>query len=72
MFTGVGATIEALHNNSTVRAVGEIAMKSAIPTYQFESPALRAFETWSKIEFRSLIEFKIIFMSFYLTFFIRS
>ena len=22
-------------------------MKSAIPTYQFESPALRAFETWS-------------------------
>ena len=47
VFTGVGATIEALHNNSTVRAVGEIAMKSAIPTYQFESPALRAFETWS-------------------------
>ena len=47
VFTGVGATIEALHNNSTVRALGEIAMKSAIPTYQFESPALRAFETWS-------------------------
>ena len=30
VFTGVGATIEALHNNSTVRALGEIAMKSAI------------------------------------------
>lgn len=47
VFAGVGASIEALHNNSTVRALGEIALKSAIPTYQFESPALKAFETWS-------------------------
>ena len=47
VFAGVGATIEALHNNSTVRALGDIALKSAIPTYQFESPALKAFETWS-------------------------
>lgn len=47
VFTGVGATIEALHNSSAVRALGEIAIKSTIPTYQFESPALKAIEAWS-------------------------
>lgn len=46
-FTGVGTAIEALHNSSTVRALGEIAIKSAIPSYQFESPALKAIEAWS-------------------------
>lgn len=34
-------------NSSMVCALGEIAMKSAIPNYQFESPALRAFDEWS-------------------------
>lgn len=46
--TGVGTAIEALHKNSTVKAIGELAVKSAIPTYQFESPALRAFDEWNK------------------------
>lgn len=45
---GVGTTIEALHKNSVVKAIGELAIKSAIPTYQFESPALRAFDEWNK------------------------
>ena len=45
---GVGTAIEALHKNSTVKAIGELAVKSAIPTYQFESPALRAFDEWNK------------------------
>lgn len=44
---GVGSAIEALHNSSTVHALGEMAIKSAIPTYQFESPALKAIEAWS-------------------------
>lgn len=44
---GVGSAVEALHNSSTVHALGEMAIKSAIPTYQFESPALKAIEAWS-------------------------
>lgn len=44
---GVGSAVEALHNSSTVHALGEMAIKSAIPTYQFESPVLKALETWS-------------------------
>lgn len=43
-FTGVGSTIEAIQNSPVVRALGEIAMKSAVPTYQFESPVLKNFE----------------------------
>lgn len=45
--TGMGSAIEALHNNNVVRALGEVAMKSEFPSYQFDSPALRAFEEWS-------------------------
>lgn len=44
---GLGSAVEALHNSSTVHALGEMAIKSAIPTYQFESPALKAIEAWS-------------------------
>lgn len=44
---GVGSAVEALHNSSTVHALGEMAIKSTIPTYQFESPALKAIEAWS-------------------------
>lgn len=44
---GVGSAVEALHNSGTVHALGEMAIKSAIPTYQFESPALKAIEAWS-------------------------
>ena len=44
---GIGSAVEALHNSSTVHALGEMAIKSAIPTYQFESPALKAIEAWS-------------------------
>lgn len=36
-----------LEKSSMVCTLGEIAMKSAIPNYQFESPALRAFDEWS-------------------------
>ena len=46
--TGVGTAIESLHKNCTVKAIGELAIKSAIPTYQFESPTLRAFDEWNK------------------------
>lgn len=45
--TGMGSAIEALHNSNVVRALGEVAMKSEFPSYQFDSPALRAFEEWS-------------------------
>lgn len=45
---GVSSAIEALHNSRTVHALGEIAIKSAIPAYQFESPALKAVDDWSK------------------------
>lgn len=42
--TGVGSAFEAIQNNSMLHTIGEIAIKSAIPSYQFESSALRAFE----------------------------
>lgn len=48
MLGDVGTAIEALQNSSAVHALGEIAMKSAFSDYQFESPALRIFDEWSK------------------------
>ena len=44
---GADTAVQALQNNSMIHTIGELAMKSAIPDYQFESPALRAFESWS-------------------------
>lgn len=48
LFTGVGSAVQTLHDSSMIHTIGELAMKSAIPSYQFESPALKAFEAWSK------------------------
>lgn len=45
--TGTGSAFEALQNSDIIHSMGELAMKSAFPTYQFESPALKAIETWS-------------------------
>ena len=45
---GIGTAIETFQNSSAVHALGEIAMKSAFSDYQFESPALRIFDEWSK------------------------
>ena len=45
--TGADSAIQALQKNSMIHTIGELAMKSAMPSYQFESPALRAFENWS-------------------------
>lgn len=47
VFTGIGSAVQALHDSSMVHTIGELAMKSAFPTYQFESPALKAIEAWS-------------------------
>ena len=44
---GLGSAVEALHNTCTVHALEEIEKKFAIPTFQFESPALKAIEAWS-------------------------
>ena len=43
-FTGAESTLEAIQNSPVVHALGELAMKSAVPTYQFESPVLKKFE----------------------------
>ena len=48
LYTEVGTAIEALQINSTFKALGELAIKSVIPTYQFNSPALKAFDEWNK------------------------
>lgn len=40
-------TIETIQNSGLLQTVGELAMKSAIPSYQFESPVLAAFEKLS-------------------------
>lgn len=40
-------TIETIRNSGLLQTVGELAMKSAIPSYQFESPVLAAFEKLS-------------------------
>ena len=45
--TGADSAIQALQKNSMIHTIGELAMKSAMPSYQFESPALRDFENWS-------------------------
>lgn len=44
---GANSAIQNLQKSSMIHTIGEIAMKSAIPSYQFESSALRAFENWS-------------------------
>ena len=48
VLTGVGTAIEALQKSSTVRALGELAMRSVLPDYRFESPTLIALEECSK------------------------
>lgn len=48
MLNGMETAIETLQNSNVVHALGEIAIKSAFSDYQFESPALRIFEKWSK------------------------
>lgn len=45
---GAGSAIEALQKSNTLKTIGELAIKSAMPTYQFESPALKAFDNWSR------------------------
>lgn len=45
--TGADSIFQAVQNSGMIHAIGEIAIKPAIPTYQFESPALKALETWS-------------------------
>ena len=45
--TEVGSAFESLHNSGFLHTMGELAIKSAIPSYQFESPALKAIEAWS-------------------------
>lgn len=53
--TGVESALEALCNNSTVKAIGELAIKSTMPTYQFECPALKVFDEWSKNAVTNLV-----------------
>lgn len=48
LFSGIGSTIEAIQSSSIVHAMGELAMKSAMPSYQFESPALQTLEIAGK------------------------
>lgn len=48
VLSSVGTAFESLYNSNMVHALGEIAMKSSIPSYQFESPTLRIFDDWSK------------------------
>ena len=45
--TGVGSAFQDFQNNDMIYTISELAMKSAISAYQFESPALKAIETWS-------------------------
>lgn len=45
--TGAGSAFEALQNSGMIHTMGELGMKSAFPTYQFESPVLKAIESWS-------------------------
>ncbi|MCU6762028.1 Uncharacterised protein [uncultured Roseburia sp.] len=52
---GAGSAIEALQKSNTLKTIGELAIKSAMPTYQFESPALKAFDNWSKNAVTNLV-----------------
>ena len=44
---GTDSALQALQNNGTFHTIGELAIKSAIQTYQFESPALKMIEAWN-------------------------
>lgn len=44
---GADSALQALQNNSMFHTIGELAIKSAIQTYQFESPALKMIEAWN-------------------------
>lgn len=52
---GAGTTIDTLNNTSSAKSVGELAIKSAIPTYQFESTTFKAFEEWNENVAKNLI-----------------
>ena len=42
-----GSALQALQNNSMIHTIGELAIKSAIQNYQFESPVLKMIEAWN-------------------------
>ena len=44
---GADSALQALQNNSMFHTIGELAIKSAIQTYQFESPTLKMIEAWN-------------------------
>lgn len=41
------SALQALQNNSMIHTIGELAIKSAIQNYQFESPVLKMIEAWN-------------------------
>lgn len=43
----IDAAVDRLTHSSTLHSLGEMAIKFEMPTYQFESPALKAFEEWN-------------------------
>lgn len=43
----IDAAVDRLTHSSALHSLGEMAIKFEMPTYQFESPALRAFEDWN-------------------------
>lgn len=45
--TDANEAIQALQKNFRIPTNGELAIKSAMPSYQFDSTALRTFENWS-------------------------
>ena len=42
-----GSALQALQTNSMIHTIGELAIKSAIQNYQFESPVLKMIEAWN-------------------------
>lgn len=45
--SGVGSAIETLRNSRLIHTMDELAIRSAIPNYQFEIPLLKVIDVWN-------------------------
>lgn len=47
-FASIGTAFQALQDSSMLHNLEELTMKAGLQSYQFESPALKAIESWNK------------------------
>lgn len=55
MCNAVETTVEELRNNNNFKAIGEFSINSKIPTFQFDSQTLKAFDKWNSLDITNII-----------------